>query len=144
MDGREECNSNESGWTKYIDPSDNENYNSSIDDDDDDGDVRHHNHNHHHQNYAYKKSKDVDGDDDDDDSFASDASSGPGHYHDVEAENQQHRYHGSKSSLASSGMKFSKEVKDRNERNTPNYGTSKGKETVIKTNKSSKQRKGKK
>ena len=147
MEGGEECSSNESGWTKYIDPSDH----SSIDDDHDD-DHNHHHHKHNHQNYGhgygYKKSKDDD-DDDDDDSFASDASSGPGYHqyygHDVEEyhHHHSHNHHGSKS-LSSSGKKSSKEEKEKIERNI-----GKGKEIILKTNKSStgsffKPKKGKK
>ncbi|XP_074308499.1 uncharacterized protein LOC141643301 [Silene latifolia] len=138
MESKEECNSNESGWTKYIDPQSEEDisFNSSVDD----GDVFLH---HHHTHGYHVKSGD---DDEDDDSIASDASSGPSHHqhhhHDNVKYHHHYEHHGNKLLSLSGGKKSSKdEMKE-----STKYGN-KGKESTIKTNTSSnslKQRQGKK
>lgn len=69
LEGEEECQSNESGWTMYIgSPIDHEDGNSD-DDDDDDGEVD-----------CYDEGILADAEVESDDSMASDASSGPSHY----------------------------------------------------------------
>ena len=115
MEDGEECSSNESGWTKYIDPTsdydDQNNYNRGFvhdDDDVDEEDAHQHQHQRRHHGYNRRQRQY----EDDDDSIASDASSGPGHHHGEEEEEEEEDDddHGNK---FFKGKKSSKVVKGR-------------------------------
>lgn len=151
MEGGEECSSNESGWTKYIDPTsdydDQNNYNrgfvhddDDVDDDDDGAQHQHHRYHHHHHGDNRRQRKEED--DDDGDSIASDASSGPRHHHGEEEEDNDDDDDGNK---FFKGKKSTKVVKGRN---TEKYEGKGKKDMTLKMSKSTgygfKQRQGQK